>query len=152
MFDGPTAAWHASLALRVRDAVGRSLLASEHRGPLRVQKALYPEGDTPCHAVLLHPPGGIAGGDALELNVEVQSGAQALITTPGAAKWYKANGRRASQHVRLDINSLGQPAERAAIERIVRTERHREAQMRPCPIELAESLEALADRVVRVMG
>ena len=103
MFDGPTAAWHASLALRVRDAGGRSLLASEHRGPLRVQKALYPEGDTPCHAVLLHPPGGIAGGDALELNVEVQSGAQALITTPGAAKWYKANGRRASQHVRLDI-------------------------------------------------
>ncbi|MGZ9031063.1 MAG: urease accessory protein UreD, partial [Burkholderiaceae bacterium] len=55
MFDGSTAAWHASLALRVRNAGGRSLLAAEHCGPLRVQKALYPEGDAPCHAVVLHP-------------------------------------------------------------------------------------------------
>ena len=56
MFDGPTGAWHASLALRVRNAGGRSLFATEHRGPLRVQKALDPEGDAPCcHAVALHP-------------------------------------------------------------------------------------------------
>jgi len=103
MFDGPTAAWHASLALRVRDAGGRSLLACEHRGPLRVQKALYPEGDAPCHAVILHPPGGIAGGDVLQISVEVDAHAHALVTTPGAAKWYKANGRVATQHVRLDV-------------------------------------------------
>lgn len=103
MFDGPTAAWHASLALRVRDAGGRSLLSSEHRGPLRVQKALYPEGLAPCHAVLLHPPGGIAGGDALDIRVDVDRGAHALVTTPGASKWYKANGRGASQRVRLEV-------------------------------------------------
>jgi len=103
MFDGPTAAWEASLALRVRAAGGRSLLASEHRGPLRVQEALYPEGPAPCHAVLLHPPGGIAGGDALDVRVAVEGGAHALVTTPGASKWYKANGRGAAQHVRLDV-------------------------------------------------
>lgn len=103
MFDGRTAEWHASLALRVRNAGGRSVLASEHHGPLRVQKALYPEGDAPCHAVVLHPPGGIAGGDALEIRVDVEPGADALVTTPGAAKWYKANGRAAVQNVRLDI-------------------------------------------------
>lgn len=103
MFDGSTAAWHASLALRVRNAGGRSLLSSEHRGPLRVQKALYPEGAAPCHAVVLHPPGGIAGGDALEISVAVERGAHALVTTPGAAKWYKSNGRPSSQHVRLDV-------------------------------------------------
>lgn len=104
MFDGPTAAWHASLALRVRNAGGRSLLAAEHRGPLRVQKALYPEGDAPCHAVVLHPPGGIAGGDALDIAVDVDAGAHALVTTPGAAKWYKSLGSIAEQHVRLGLD------------------------------------------------
>ena len=71
-----------------------------------MQKALYPEGDAVCHAVVIHPPGGIAGGDALELNVTVEPGAHALITTPGAAKWYKANGRVASQHVRLAVDGV----------------------------------------------
>ncbi|MGB2816348.1 MAG: urease accessory protein UreD [Burkholderiaceae bacterium] len=104
MFDGPTAAWHASLALRVRSVGGRSLLAARHRGPLRVQKALYPEGAAPCHAVVLHPPGGIAGGDALEISVSVDAGAHALVTTPGAAKWYKSLGPVARQQVRLDLD------------------------------------------------
>lgn len=103
MFDGPTTAWHASLALRVRNAGGRSLLAASHRGPLRVQKALYPEGDAPCHAVVLHPPGGIAGGDVLDIGVDVDAGAHALVTTPGAAKWYKSLDSIAEQHVRLDV-------------------------------------------------
>jgi urease accessory protein len=103
MFEGPSAAWHASLALRVRSVRGRSLVASTHRGPLRLQKGLHPEGDSPCHAVLLHPPGGIAGGDTLDVSVDVQPHAHALITTPGAAKWYKANGRSASQRIHLTV-------------------------------------------------
>lgn len=103
MFDGPAAAWHASIALRVCSAGGRSRLEVRHHGPLRVQKALYPEGDAPCHAVVLHPPGGIAGGDALDVAVDVEAGAQALVTTPGATKWYKANGRAATQNVRMDV-------------------------------------------------
>lgn len=103
MFDGRNTGWQAALALRVRSAGRRSVLASEHRGPLRVQKALYPEGASTAHVVVLHPPGGIAGGDALELAVHVQPGAHALVTTPGATKWYKANGSAASQHARLAV-------------------------------------------------
>jgi urease accessory protein len=103
MFDGKCAVWPASLALRFRSAEGRSLCASRHSGPLRVQKPLYPEGPALCHTVLIHPPGGIAGGDALELSIDVQNGAHALITTPGAAKWYKANGRVATQQVQLKV-------------------------------------------------
>jgi urease accessory protein len=93
----------ASLDLAFRQAGARTVLTRRHHGPLRVQKALYPEGEALCHAVLLHPPGGIAGGDELQIDVHVARAAQALITTPGAAKWYKADGRRAAQRVRLHV-------------------------------------------------
>ena len=69
-----------------------------------MQKPLYPEGPELCHAVVLHPPGGIAGGDALQLKVHVDAGAQALITTPGATRWYKANGRSASQSISMAVD------------------------------------------------
>jgi urease accessory protein len=95
--------WNAELELRYRRAAGRTILAQQHRGPLQVQKALYPEGVATCHTIVLHPPGGIAGGDSLTIDVAAESGAHALITTPGAAKWYKANGRQASQRVQLHI-------------------------------------------------
>jgi len=99
-------AWSAELHLHFRRQDHGTTLASRHRGPLRVQKALYPEGPDACHAILLHPPGGIAGGDALEVTVRVDRGAHALVTTPAAGKWYKANGRGASQNVRLIVDGV----------------------------------------------
>lgn len=83
--------WEARLQLSFRPAphdVQRTQLFHQHRGPLRIQKALYPEGDAACHAILIHPPGGIAAGDDLGLTIDVQDQAHAVITTPGAAKWY----------------------------------------------------------------
>jgi urease accessory protein len=103
MFDGPSTSWQATLALRFCRVGEQTVFTSRHRGPLRVQKPLYPEGPEVCHVVLIHPPGGIAGGDALTIEAAVEAQAHALVTTPGAAKWYKANGRRASQRVALTV-------------------------------------------------
>src|SRR5471032_3542606 len=87
-------AWQASLALQFSDDAGTTrLTGNAHYGPLRVQKSLHPEGAAVCHAIIVHPPGGVVGGDQLAIEATVGARAHALLTTPGAAKWYKANGK-----------------------------------------------------------
>lgn len=95
--------WHASLQLGFVERGGRSVLDQcRHQGPLRVQRPFYPEG-APCHVYVLHPPGGIVGGDCLQIQARVQSGAHALLTTPASAKFYRSDGRRARQLQQLDV-------------------------------------------------
>lgn len=107
--DPITPCWQASLDLGFERRGESTLLARrEHRGPLRVQKALYPEGPRLCHAIVLHPPAGIAGGDRLQIGIELDADAQALLTTPGAGKWYRspADGRLwAEQAVSLKVGA-----------------------------------------------
>lgn len=100
----PSSTWHAELHLGFARHGERTVLCeNRHRGPLRVQKALYPEGDSVCQAILLHPPSGIAGGDHLAISTRVEAGAHAQLTTPGAGKWYRSGGAEASQHIDLTV-------------------------------------------------
>ncbi|MBL8434400.1 MAG: urease accessory protein UreD [Zoogloea sp.] len=97
-------AWHAELHLRFTRAGARSVLRdNRHQGPLRVQKALYPEGEAVCQAIVLHPPSGIAGGDHLHICASVEAGAHTQLTTPGAGKWYRSGGADASQTLDLQV-------------------------------------------------
>lgn len=95
--------WPASLALGLARRHGRTVVAEKRqRGPLNIQRPFYPESDV-AHLYLLHPPGGVAGGDDLEIRVSLAETAGALVTTPGATKFYRSKGPNASLHQWLNI-------------------------------------------------
>ena len=88
--------WEALLRLELRRGVDRTrLVPLERYGPLSVQRPFYPERDC-CHVYLLHPPGGVVGGDSLDLRVESQPATHSLFTAPGAAKFYLSAGQTAT--------------------------------------------------------
>ncbi|NHZ33589.1 urease accessory protein UreD [Massilia rubra] len=99
-------AWQASLRLGFADDAGTTrLMERVHSGPLRVQKPLYPEGARICHAIIVHPPGGVVGGDRLSVSVSAGASTHAFLTSPGAAKWYRANGKVSRQDVTIDAGA-----------------------------------------------
>lgn len=100
-------AWHARLHLDYTLENARTVARHEHIGPLRILQSLYPEGDATCHNVLVHPPGGLVGGDTLDITATVAPGAHGLVTTPGATRFYRSNGPLALQRSHL---SLGEGA------------------------------------------
>ena len=97
-----TPGWQAEL--RLKFAAGADtrtrLIERRHHGPLVIQRPFYPErhpeGD-PCHVYIVHPPGGVVGGDELRIDVQVEPGAHALVTTPAATKFYRCASRASSQ-------------------------------------------------------
>jgi len=95
--------WHGHLQLSYRHAAPRTIVHDEHNGPLRILQSLYPEGDAICHNVLVHPPGGVVGGDVLQISAQVGTGSHALITTPGATRFYRSTGALAQQMLTAQV-------------------------------------------------
>ncbi|WP_291011140.1 urease accessory protein UreD [Hydrogenophaga sp.] len=96
-------AWQAHLELHHQRQGDRTVVRHLHNGPLRILKSLYPEGEAICHNVIVHPPGGLVGGDELDIRVRVDEGAHALVSTPGATRFYASDELQASQRVSIDL-------------------------------------------------
>ena len=96
-------AWNASLDIDYTLQSGKTLAHFRHSGPLRILQSLYPEGDAVCHNVIVHPPGGLVGGDTLDLRFRAAAGTHALVTTPGATRFYRSEGELALQKVQLEL-------------------------------------------------
>ena len=95
--------WHARLQLDYRLDQQRTVLQYKHDGPLRILKSLYPEGDAICHNVVVHPPGGLVGGDLLDVTLRVGAGAHAMLGTPGATRFYASDNATTTQQVALTL-------------------------------------------------
>lgn len=96
--------WQAKLKVDYCVENQRCVARHEHLGPLRILKSLYPEGDQICHNILVHPPSGLVGGDELLIDIHLQTGAHALITTPGATRFYGSDAKTALQQVHAHLH------------------------------------------------
>ncbi len=95
--------WHAGLNLDYTRESDKTVARFAHDGPLRILQTLYPEGGAVCHNVLVHPPGGLVGGDTLDISVTASGNAHGLITTPGATRFYKSTGELALQATTIQL-------------------------------------------------
>ena len=95
--------WEGRLTLHYRRDGERTTAHDRHTGPLRVLQRLYPEGPGICHHVLVHPPGGVVGGDLLSVDATLEPGTHALVTTPGATRFYRSAGPLAEQRASLRL-------------------------------------------------
>lgn len=95
--------WPARLALTATREGDATRVHARHDGPLRLLKTLYPEGPGVAQAVLVHPPGGLVGGDRLDIGIDVQPGAHLLVTTPAATRFYRSVAGEAAQVVQAQV-------------------------------------------------
>ncbi len=95
--------WHAQLSLDYSRSDQRTVAHFKHQGPLRILQSLYPEGDAVCHNVLVHPPGGLVGGDTLDIALSAAPGSHGLVTTPGATRFYRSLGEPALQRTHITL-------------------------------------------------
>ncbi|MFK7984456.1 MAG: urease accessory protein UreD [Sandaracinaceae bacterium] len=111
--------WPAELRLTLGLRAGKTRVTKQsHRGPLRVQRAFHPEADGTAHVVVLHPPAGLVGGDSLDVRVDVEEGASALVTSTGAAKAYRTWGAPALAHTQVHV-ARGATMEHVPLEAVV---------------------------------
>ncbi len=98
----PNTGWTASLSLCFEAGAHRPIVRRRHTGPLTIQRPFYPE-ERVAHVYLLHPPGGVVGGDELNIQAIAEIGAAGLVTTPGATKFYRSSGLTSKVKQSLEV-------------------------------------------------
>lgn len=104
IFDANRGDGRVAFSVAAHRGVTRRRVVHE-RGPLRVR---FPnvEGGA-LEAVIVNTAGGITGGDALAVKIDVGRGAQLTAGTTAAEKIYRSTGADASLSVRLSVQSAG---------------------------------------------
>jgi urease accessory protein len=98
--------WQGKLNLQYAHQGGTTqVISNQSQAPLRVQRSFYPEQKDICHSVILHTAGGIVGGDRLDLNIDLEEGSQALITSATAGKIYGGKGIEAQQILSMHLQT-----------------------------------------------
>jgi urease accessory protein len=102
--------WKGFLSFSFVDRDGLTVVKDkQHFGPLVIQRPYYQEKNRPS-ILVLHPPGGVVGGDQLELHVNFKSNSKGMVSTPAATKFYRSENRLASQNQIIHL-SEGSEAE-----------------------------------------
>lgn len=95
--------WIGRLELQLEQVGARTVITRRrHQGPLLVQRAFYEE-DGGSQIYLIHPPGGVVGGDQLWLGAELGPAARGLLTTPAATKIYRSRSETAELTQRCQL-------------------------------------------------
>lgn len=98
--------WQGKLNLQYAHHAGvTEVISNQSQAPLRVQRSFYPEQKDICHSVILHTAGGIVGGDRLDLNINLGTQSQALITSATAGKIYGGKSLEAQQTLRMHLQA-----------------------------------------------
>ncbi len=109
-----------SVALNEVGRMGElNLVFSEKRGktiledayceiPFKITSLAYTPASHLAQLILMTPTAGLFGGDRLNLNLHVKSGAAVRIVPQGATKVHPSLGRAAIQHVTIEVEPEGE--------------------------------------------
>lgn len=83
---------------------GRSVASRQfHEGALRVLRPHYLDGSGQVCYVMVNPGGAYLGADLFVIDVEVEAGAELLLTTQSATKVYRTPGSFAEQRMTIKM-------------------------------------------------
>lgn len=133
------------LALTLAPRGARTVaVAQRHAGTLQTLRPLYLDGSGQVTYHVVNPGGACLRGDSYAIDVELEAGARALITTQSATKVYRTPDRGASQHLRLRLGP-GSALEYVPDPLIM----YREATYRQtCSVEMDESASLVTAEIV----
>jgi urease accessory protein len=108
IFAGNRGAGRIALSVKAEEGVSRRGRVHE-AGMLRVR---FPHAETSgaLDAVIINTAGGMTGGDRCNIDINVEAGAAATVTTAAAEKIYRSLGPDAETSVRLDVGCGGKLA------------------------------------------